>query len=504
IGWAFPEEVWTGTVKSVSADKTELVVTNPEGKDVTLRRAEKPAAGAWEGTDTSRGVRVKVTVLSAGPPRDPKEGDAVRVEYEVFSAAYLRPLSTIFLKMIKSLIAPLIFATLVVGIAGHGDDMKRVGRLALKSLIYFEIVTTLALFIGLAAVNVTKPGVGVNLKVDPKEGEQYAATAKKQTFGEVLVHVVPASVFDAAVKNDVLQIVFWSILFGVGLTQVKGRPKEVMLESLDALAQVMFKFTGFVMKYAPVGIGAAIAVTVGHSGLGILKNLLVLILTLYGALVVFMLVVLLPAALMARIPLRKFGRAVKEPALIAFSTTSSEAALPKAMIAMQAIGVPKRVVAFVLPTGYSFNLDGTTLYLAVASVFAAQAAGIEMTFGQQLVMMLTLMVTSKGVAAVPRASLVILAGTLASFGLPLEAIAVILGVDELMDMARTTVNLIGNCLAACIMARWEGEFDDNATGTLPEEEAANPPASEPPPVTPDPPVPEPTAAVSPAAPDPTK
>ena len=395
------------------------------------------------------------------------------------AAQNLRPLSTIFLKMIKSLIAPLIFATLVVGIAGHGDDMKRVGRLALKSLVYFEIVTTLALFIGLAAVNITRPGVGINLKVDPKEGEQYAATAKKQTFGEVLVHVVPASVFDAAVKNDVLQVVFWSILFGVGLTQVKGRPKEVMVENLDALAQVMFKFTGLVMTYAPVGIGAAIAVTVGHSGLGILKNLAVLILTLYGALVVFMLVVLLPAAMLARIPLRKFGRAVKEPALIAFSTTSSEAALPKAMLAMQAIGVPKRVVAFVLPTGYSFNLDGTTLYLAVASVFAAQAAGIEMTFGQQLVMMLTLMVTSKGVAAVPRASLVILAGTLASFGLPLEAIAVILGVDELMDMARTTVNLIGNCLASCVMARWEGEFDDTATGTLAEEVPANPPAPEP-------------------------
>jgi proton glutamate symport protein len=483
IGWAFPDEQWTGKVKSVSADKTELVVTTPEGNEVTLRRGDKPTVGAWEGTDPARGVRVKVTVSSAGPARDPKEGDAVRVEYDTFGARYLKPLSTIFLKMIKSLIAPLIFATLVVGIAGHGDDMKRVGRLALKSIIYFEIVTTLALFIGLAAVNITKPGVGVNLQVDPKEGEQYAETAKKQTFGEVLVHVVPASVFEAAVKNDVLQIVFWSILFGVGLTQVTGRPKEVMLGGLDSLAQVMFKFTGLVMKYAPIGIGAAIAVTVGHSGLDILWNLAKLILTLYAALVVFMLVVLLPAALLARVPLKKFGRAVKEPALIAFSTTSSEAALPKAMLAMQAIGVPKRVVACVMPTGYSFNLDGTTLYLAVASVFAAQAAGIEMTLSQQLVMMLTLMVTSKGVAAVPRASLVILAGTLASFGLPLEAVAVILGVDELMDMARTTVNLVGNCLATCVMARWEGEFDDNATGISPDEQPTpepHPPVDPPP------------------------
>jgi proton glutamate symport protein len=383
------------------------------------------------------------------------------------TAQQLRPLSTIFLRLIKSLIAPLIFATLVIGIAGHGDDMKRVGRLALKSLIYFEIVTTLALFIGLAVVNVTRPGIGVQLNAPAKEGEQLAT--KTQTLDDFLKHIVPESVFEAAVKNEVLQIVFWSIIFGVAVTQIKGRPKEAMLIGLEALAEVMFKFTGLVMHYAPIGIGAAIAVTVGHSGIGVLRNLGVLILTLYGALVLFLLVVLLPIAYFARVPLRKFARAVKEPALIAFSTTSSEAALPKAMLAMQSIGVPRRIVAFVMPTGYSFNLDGTTLYLAVASVFAAQAAGVEMTWGQQLVMMLTLMVTSKGVAAVPRASLVILSGTLASFGLPLEAVAVILGVDELMDMARTTVNLIGNCLATCVMARWEGEFDDAATGLAVEE-----------------------------------
>src|SRR5262245_29433758 len=383
---------------------------------------------------------------------------------------HLKPLSTIFLRMIKSLIAPLIFATLVIGIAGHGDDLRRVGRLALKSLIYFEAVTTLALFIGLAAVNITRPGEGVGLNAPAQEGEQLAT--RTQTLDDFLKHVVPESVFDAAVKNEVLQIVFWSILFGVALAQVKGRPREAMLTGLDALAQVMFKFTGLVMKYAPIGIGAAIAVTVGHSGLKVLINLGALILTLYAALVVFLLVVLLPAALMARVPLRKFGRAVKEPALIAFSTTSSEAALPKAMLAMESIGVPKRIVAFVMPTGYSFNLDGTTLYLSVASVFAAQAAGVEMSWSQQLMMMLTLMLTSKGVAGVPRASLVILAGTLASFGLPLEAVAVILGVDELMDMARTTVNLVGNCLATCVMARWEGEFDDTATG-LPVEEASD-------------------------------
>jgi proton glutamate symport protein len=281
-------------------------------------------------------------------------------------------------------------------------------------------------------------------------------------------------VIQAAAQNDVLQIVFWSILFAIGLTQVPERHRVVMVQTLEALAEVMFKFTGLVMKFAPIGIGAAIAVTVGHSGLQILKNLAVLILTLYGALFVFMVLVLLPAALWARVPLKKFSKAVKEPALIAFSTTSSEAALPKAMLAMQSIGVPRKIVAFVMPTGYSFNLDGTTLYLAVASVFAAQAGGIELPFATQIMMMLTLMLTSKGVAAVPRASLVILSGTLASFNLPLAAVAVILAVDELMDMARTTVNLIGNCLASCIMARWEGEFDDNATGELPVEASPEP------------------------------
>jgi proton glutamate symport protein len=366
--------------------------------------------------------------------------------------------------MIKSLIAPLLFATLVIGIAGHGDDLKQIGRIALKSIIYFEIVTTLALVIGLAAVNLFQPGAGVSLDVPAKEGAEFAS--KQSTLGGVFEHIVPTSVIDAMAKNEVLQIVFWAILFAIGLTQVKGEHRKTLIQGLEALAEVMFKFTGLVMTYAPIGIGAAIAVTVGHSGLGILLNLGKLILTLYVALVFFMLVVLLPVAFFARVPLRKFARAVKEPALIAFSTTSSEAALPKAMLAMQSIGVPSKIVAFVMPTGYSFNLDGTTLYLAVASVFAAQAAGIEMSWQQQLVMMLTLMVTSKGVAAVPRASLVILSGTLASFGLPLEAVAVILGVDELMDMARTTVNLVGNCLATCVIARWEGEFDDNANGEI--------------------------------------
>src|SRR5687767_12458785 len=388
-------------------------------------------------------------------------------------SANLKVLSNIFLRMIKSIIVPIIFGTLVVGIAGHGDDMKRVGRLAFKSIIYFEIVTTIALFIGLAAANLTRPGDGVVLPPSATADQGKALAATRPTASAFIEHVVPTSFFEAASKNDVLQIVFWSILFAVALSQVRGKPKELIITGCEGLAEVMFKFTGIVMKFAPIGIGAAMAVTVGHSGLGVLVNLGQLILTLYGALVVLVLFVLLPVALMFKVPLRQFLKVVKEPALIAFSTTSSEAALPRAMQAMESIGVPRRIVAFVMPTGYSFNLDGSTLYLSLAAIFVAQAAGTPLTFGQQLIMMLTLMVTSKGVAGVPRASLVILAGTLATFGLPLEGVAVILGVDELMDMGRTTINVVGNCLATVVMARWEGEFDPHAVVILPEEAAAS-------------------------------
>jgi len=379
-------------------------------------------------------------------------------------AESLKPLSTVFLRMIKSIIVPILFSTLVVGIAGHGDDMKRVGRLALKSLIYFEIVTSLALVVGLAAVNLAQPGNGIVLEGNAAAGKELAANT--QTGSSFLEHLVPTSFFDAAAKNEVLQIVFFSVLFAVALSQVKGKPKEIILGGCEGLAEVIFKYVGIVMKFAPIGIGAAIAVTVGHSGIGVLLNLGKLVGTLYAALVVFILAVLFPVALMFRVPLKKFFSSVKEPALIAFSTASSEAALPLAMQRMEKMGVPRRIVAFVMPTGYSFNLDGSTLYLAVASIFVAQAAGVHMTLAQQLIMMLTLMVTSKGVAAVPRASLVILSGTLATFNLPLEGVAIILGVDALMDMARTSTNLVGNCLATVVMARWEGEFVESPSEPL--------------------------------------
>lgn len=368
----------------------------------------------------------------------------------------LQPASTLFLRMIKSIIVPLIFATLVGGIAGHGDDLRKVGRLAFRSILYFEVVTTLALVVGLVAVNLARPGVGVAL------GTADAAqtlTATKTTLSGVLLHIVPQSFFEAAANNEVLQVVFWSILFGLGLAQVKGKPKEAVLGFCAGVAEVMFKFTGIVMKYAPIGVGAAIAFTVGHGGVQVLASLGALILTLYVALVVFGVAVLLPVMLIAKVPVVPFLKAIKEPALIAFSTASSEAALPLAMERIEALGVPRRIVAFVVPVGYSFNLDGSTLYLAVASIFVAQAAGIHMDLSQQLLMMLTLMITSKGVAGVPRAAIVILAATVSSFGLPLEAVAVVFGVDQLMDMGRTTVNLVGNCLAGVVMARWEGEFN---------------------------------------------
>ena len=369
-------------------------------------------------------------------------------------AVTLRPLSTIFIRLIKSLIAPLIFSTLVVGIASHGD-LKQVGRMGVKALVYFEVITTLALVVGLVAVNIVRPGVGVHL---PAAEHAADIAGKNQSFAEIVTHIVPQSVVEAAAQGEVLQIVVFAVLFAFGLAAIRPERRQVILSVFEGLADTMFKVTGIVMKYAPIGVGAAIAVTVGHRGLPVLMNLGLLILTLYGAVIVFIVAVLIPVAYFSGIPVRRFFKAIKEPAIIAFSTTSSEAALPRAFEIMEKFGVPRRIVSFVLPTGYSFNLDGSTLYLSLAAIFVAQAAGMELSITTQILMMLTLMLTSKGVAGVPRASLVILAGTLASFGLPLEGVAVILGVDEILDMARTALNLIGNCLATAVIARWEGEL----------------------------------------------
>jgi len=364
----------------------------------------------------------------------------------------LTPISNIFLRLIKSVLAPLLFGTLVAGIAGAGS-VKTMGRIGAKAILYFEVVTTLALLIGLLAVNIAKPGVGLTL--ERTATEQVASAAPPPNFGQLLEHTFPTSVIDAMARGEVLQLVVFCFIFGAACTAIGAKAKPI-IEWSESLAEVMFRYTHYVMYTAPFAVCAALAVTVGGKGLGVLLGLGKLILTLYVALAVFVVVVLIPIIILTRIPMRRFYEAVKEPWLIAFSTSTSEAALPIALENMEKMGVPKHIVGFVLPTGYSFNLDGTTLYLSLASVFVAQAAGVDLSIGQQIFIMLTLMLTSKGVAGVPRASLVILSGTLVSFNLPIEGVALILGVDAVMDMARTSINVLGNCLASAVVARWEG------------------------------------------------
>jgi proton glutamate symport protein len=368
-------------------------------------------------------------------------------------ALNLRLLSMIFLRLIRCIIAPLLFGTLVSGIAGH-SNLKKVGRMGLKAIVYFEAVTTFALFIGLAAINFSKAGVGVHLP--PAGGE--AVQVQRMSASETILHIFPENLAKSVADGQILQVVVFSILFGIALAMVREERRRPLLNLAESLTETMFKFTNLVMYMAPLGVGAAIAYTVGSTGMGVLFNLAKLLLTLCVALLVFILGVLLPVAMLARVPLKRFIAAVAEPVSIAFGTASSEAALPRAMEAMEAIGVPRPVVAFVMPTGYSFNLDGSTLYLSLAAIFVAQAAGVHLSLGQQLLLMLTLMLTSKGVAGVSRAAIVILLGTAGSFGLPTEPIFILLGIDQLMDMARTSVNVLGNCLATVVISRWEGDF----------------------------------------------
>jgi proton glutamate symport protein len=367
----------------------------------------------------------------------------------------LAVLSKIFLNLIKCIIAPLIFSTLVVGIAGH-SNLKQIGRMGIKALIYFEVVTTLALLIGLGAINLTKAGAGVQ-QMQSAATQPLTATAK-QNWQDIVLHVFPENLAKSWAEGQVLQIVVFSVIFGIALALLSDRKRAPMLAFMESLSETMFKFTNIVMLFAPFGVAGAMAYTVGKMGLGVLIPLFKLLATLYLALIAFLLFVLLPVALIARVPIRQFLKAAAEPVSIAFATASSEAALPRAMEQMNALGVSRHVVAFVMPTGYSFNLDGSTLYLALASMFVAQAAGMHMSFAHQMLVVFTLMLTSKGVAGVPRATLVILLGTAASFDLPTWPIFLILGIDQLMDMARTAVNVTGNCLATVVVAKWENEF----------------------------------------------
>ena len=382
--------------------------------------------------------------------------------------AFLRD---IFLNLIKSLIAPLIFSSVVAGIAG-GGDAKKVGRLGVKALIYFEAATGVALVVGLLVVNLVKPGRGV--LIPAAAGDIVPAVqSHPMTFVQTLVHIFPASIVDAMATGDVLQIVAFSVVFGLAVMAAGERARPVAA-LCEAVSNVMFKFTDLIMRFAPLGVGAAIAVVIGRQGIGVMANLSMLVGSLYAALIIFVAILFGLVGYFLKVPIRAFWRAVREPFALAFATASSESALPKAMEAMVELGVPRHIVGFVIPTGYSFNLDGSTLYLALASVFVAQAAetggAAHFGLGRQLMLMITLMITSKGVAAVPRASLVVLLAALRSFNLPLEGVAVIFGVDALMDMARTSVNVIGNCLASVVVARWEGEFKPVATG-----KAAEPP-----------------------------
>jgi Na+/H+-dicarboxylate symporter len=381
-------------------------------------------------------------------------GIEVGVDFPVF-AQNLRFLSQIFLRMVKTIIAPILFSTLVVGIAGH-SNLKQVGRMGWKSIVYFELVTITALIIGLFAINLSQAGVGIHI---PPTFHQELPKSVSRSWQDLIVDIFPENIIKSIYEGEVLPIVVFSIIFGIGLAMVQEQKRRPLLQFSESLAATMFRFTNIIMYFAPVGVGAAIAVTVGHLGLDILASLLKLLLTLYFALFLFVGGFLFFIAWFMKIPVRQFIKAISEPVSIAFATTSSESALPIAMENMERFGVPQKIVSFVIPTGYTFNLDGTALYLSLASVFVAQAAGIHMSIGSQVTMGLTLMLTSKGVAGVPRASLVILLGTASSFGLPFWPIMAILGIDELMDMARTSVNVIGNTLASCVIASWEGEFD---------------------------------------------
>jgi proton glutamate symport protein len=365
-------------------------------------------------------------------------------------AANLEPLSVIFIRLVKTIVVPIIFASLVVGIAGHGD-IKAVGRMGIKAIIYFEVVTTFALAIGLLSVNLLRPGDGVSIL----GGRETIVAGKAHSFSELLVHMFPENFIESAAKGDLLQVVVFTVIFAIALILV-GEKKKPIIELCESLTEVMFKYTNIVMGFAPIGVGAALAVVVGSKGVSVIVHLFGLIMCLFLSLFVFLTAILIPVMLICKIPVRKFFAAVKEAAVIAFSTTSSEAALPKAMAAMEAFGVPRRIISFVIPLGYSFNLDGTTLYLPMAAVFVAQASGIELSIGQQLFMGVTIMLASKGVAGISRGSIVILAGLLPTFGLPLAAIAVLLSIDAIADMGRTTVNVIGNCLASVVVAKWEG------------------------------------------------
>ena len=369
-------------------------------------------------------------------------------------AINLQLLGTIFLRLIKVIIAPLLFGTLVVGIAGHAD-LKKVGRLAVKSLVYFEVVSTLAMLIGFAAINLSGAGYGVSL---PAATAGETLKVVPHTATQLIIDIFPESIAKSVAEGQLLQVVVFSVLFAMALILVPEAKRRPMLDFAGSLSETMFKFTNLVMYAAPIGVFGSVAYTIGHLGLGVLLPLLKLLGTMYAALLFFVVCVLFPIALLARIPIKRFLRAVTEPLTIAFATASSEATLPRALEEMELFGVPRETVAFVLPTGYSFNMDGAAIYQSLALIFVAQAAGMHLSVGQQIMMLLTLLISSKGTAGVARGSLLIVFGAATSFHLPMEPLFLLFAIDQLMDMGRTVVTVLGNCVACVVIARWEGEF----------------------------------------------
>ena len=364
-------------------------------------------------------------------------------------AVTLKPVSDLFLRLIRMVIGPLLFTTLVAGIAGAGGKMA--GRLGVKAIVWFELASTAALFVGMIAANLAKPGAGVQQVADVAA---LTKLAPPKTTAEFILGIFPTSIFDAMARNDILQIVVFSVMVGLAIS-LAGTKAKLIKEVAEAGAEVMFKLVGFVMYFAPFGVGAAIAVTLGANGVAVLLPLLKCVLALYAALLVFFAILFVATKLLARVHMPTLLRAIREPALIAFTTASSDAALPRTIQILEQLGIPRRIVGFVVPTGYAFNLDGSTLYLSLAVVFVAQFGGVDMTWGEQLQAMLFLMLSSKGVAGVPRAALVVLAGATDHLHLPAAGVALLLGIDALMDMGRTCVNVVGNCVATVVVAAWE-------------------------------------------------
>ncbi|AGN77242.1 MULTISPECIES: glutamate/aspartate:proton symporter GltP [Pseudomonas] len=375
----------------------------------------------------------------------------------------LQPAGDIFIRLIKMIVVPIVISSLIVGIAGVGDA-KKLGSIGLKTIIYFEVVTTIAIVVGLVLANLFHPGAGIDMStLGTVDISKYQATAAEvqheHAFIETLLNLIPSNIFAALMRGEMLPIIFFSVMFGLGLSSLQAELRDPLVRTFQAVSETMFKVTHMIMNYAPIGVFALIAVTVANFGFSSLLPLAKLVLLVYFAIAFFAFMVLGLVARVFGFSVIKIMRIMKDELILAYSTSSSETVLPRVIEKMEKYGAPKSICSFVVPTGYSFNLDGSTLYQSIAAIFIAQLYGIDLSWSQQLLLVLTLMVTSKGIAGVPGVSFVVLLATLGSVGIPLEGLAFIAGVDRIMDMARTALNVVGNALAALVIARWEGMYD---------------------------------------------